>query len=113
MALGLFAGDDSVLFFKNEIFSRYDPSSRMADLFNLVCKLLDRYCVPYFCSKFLILSEGYMYFVPDPLKFLTKLGRRDMTNYKHVEEYRVSCVDVKMMCNECVSNVLSVGIAEI
>lgn len=32
--------------------------------------------------------------VPDPLKLLIKLGRRDLVNTQHVEEYRRSLVDL-------------------
>lgn len=71
----------------------YDASQKFADLFNFQSKLIDRYSVPYFCSKFLVITENWMYVIPDILKLLTKFGRRDMSNWQHVEEYRVSCLD--------------------
>nr|UDL14011.1 MAG: RNA dependent RNA polymerase [Xiangshan martelli-like virus 3] len=109
----LCAGDDSVIFLKNELFINYDPSKTVADLFNMECKLLDRYSIPYFCSKFLIITDEWIYFVPDPLKFLTKLGRRDMSNYDHVEEYRVSCLDImKPLFNMLIVPGLSRGVME-
>lgn len=32
--------------------------------------------------------------VPDPLKLVSKLGRKDLVNFDHVEEYRVSLLDL-------------------
>lgn len=91
----------------------YDPSSRIADLFNLESKLMIRYSVPYFCSKFILVTKDWIYFVPDPVKFLTKLGRRDMANYDHVEDYRISCVGMMSpLFNNKIHGKLSVGVAE-
>ena len=67
---------------------------RRLDPFNLESKLITRYSVPYFCSKFIVVNEDRIYFVPDPVKFLTKLGRRDMANYDHAEDYRISCANM-------------------
>lgn len=59
------------------------------------------------------MTDNWIYFVPDPLKFLTKLGSRDMANYNHVEEYRVSCMDMmKPLFNEIIADRLSVGVYE-
>lgn len=107
------AGDDSVLYFRQGTLVNHDPSRQIADLFNLECKLMDKYMVPYFCSKFLVTTESWTYLIPDPLKFVTKLGRLDMSNHKHVEEYRVSCVDtMKTLFNPLVAPGLSVGVKE-
>lgn len=38
-------------------------------------------------------SESF-YFVPDPVKLVSKLGRKDLKNYDHVEDYRVSIKDL-------------------
>lgn len=97
----LAAGDDSVIFFREGIVVRDDPSLMVADLFNLECKLLDKYEHPYFCSKFVVIVDNWIHLVPDLLKFVTKLGRRDLVNAAHVEEYRVSCLDsMKGLFNE-------------
>lgn len=55
-----------------------------------------RFKSTYFCSKFLIAACDRIYMVPDPLKLgrLIKLGRRDLVNTQHVEEYRRSLVDL-------------------
>jgi hypothetical protein len=88
--LGMFAGDDSLLFGTG--FDE-DKNFFCANLFNLESKFFF-YNKSYFCSKFLLNCEGLWRFVPDPLKILTKLGRRDLVNDEHVEEYRISLVDL-------------------
>ena len=90
--LFLVAGDDSFVLLSIGV--RADKSGILADLFNMECKLLQKYEIPYFCSKFLIEVDGWVYFVPDILKIVTKFGRRDMNHYLHVEEYRISCMDM-------------------
>lgn len=128
IAMLLAAGDDSVIWFRPGVKVAFNPSAIMADLFNLECKLLCKYDVMYFCSKFVCVEDDWIYFVPDVVKVLAKLGRRDMCNWEHVEAYRVSCVDSwknferfgivaelsKGLCEryggriECVSKVLNV-----
>nr|WPR17629.1 MAG: polyprotein [Mite martelli-like virus] len=88
--MGMFGGDDSFLFTEEQM---ADTSNTMADMFNLEFKLL-HYDFPYFCSKFLIISsDGEIALIPDPLKAVTKLGRTDLMNKTHLEEYRISCAD--------------------
>lgn len=61
----------------------------------------------------MVITDNIIYFVPDPLKFVTKLGRRDMSNYDHVEEYRVSCCDMMLpLFNTLIIKGLSVGVHE-
>jgi len=86
------AGDDSLLLKYRQLKSPQNVSDYMTHLFNVECKLL-RFKYPYFCSKFLIQTDGMTLLVPDPIKFLTKLGRKDIKNYTHLEEYRISCAD--------------------
>nr|APG77626.1 hypothetical protein [Shayang virga-like virus 1] len=95
----LFSGDDSL------IFSRFaldyaDATSRIAFNFNLESKLLS-FNTPYFCSKFLIMSPyGRWVMIPDPVKLIVKLGRRDLVSFEHVAEYHVSLKDnLKVMLN--------------
>nr|QHA33742.1 polyprotein [Atrato Virga-like virus 3] len=112
IALVMVAGDDSMVYLRPDA-EFADSSKLIADLFNLECKLLQAYKVPYFCSKFLVTTQDWTYVVHDPLKFVTKLGRLDMSNYQHVEEYRVSCVDtMKSLFNPIVIQGLSVGVME-
>nr|WCL16053.1 putative RNA dependent RNA polymerase [Ailanthus crinkle leaf associated bluner-like virus] len=90
VAMGLFSGDDSL------IFSYQDSSdvnySLSAYRYNLECKLFD-YNSKYFCSKFIIPFDDEWLVVPDPLKRAVKLGRFDLRNPEHVELYRISFKD--------------------
>ncbi|XP_063232201.1 uncharacterized protein LOC134536419 [Bacillus rossius redtenbacheri] len=110
---GIFAGDDSVLYFRPGVFVEYDPSQRMADLFNLEAKLLKKYHFPYFCSKFLVVADGWLHFVPDPLKFVTKLDRCDIRDEQHLKEYATSCEDsMARMFNDLMAQKLAFGVSE-
>lgn len=84
------AGDDSVVFSRDVL---PDVTTHITDVFNLEAKMFS-YKYPYFCSKFLLRVEGRYYFVPDPLKIVTKLGRHDLVNFEHAEDYRVSLLDL-------------------
>ncbi|UHM27629.1 MAG: RNA-dependent RNA polymerase [Fushun virga-like virus 1] len=86
-----FAGDDSLIVGGN---IKYDYSDVCAALFNLESKFLRCYKNMFFCSKFLLAIDDVVEFVPCPVKLLTKLGRRDIVNPVHVEQYRVSLVDL-------------------
>nr|QNM37806.1 RNA-dependent RNA polymerase [Frankliniella occidentalis associated virga-like virus 2] len=88
---GFFAGDDNLVFGKVKF---KDKSAECALKFNLEAKFLYHYSYPYFCSKFLIKADGRTRFVPDPIKLIKKLGRSDMRDFEHVEEYRRSLYDL-------------------
>nr|QHA33774.1 polyprotein [Atrato Virga-like virus 7] len=92
-----FGGDDQVIVTKFDI----DLTSVMMfeNTFNLEVKLFERR-YGYFCSKFLIYSNGRWYFLPDLLKMITKFGRHDLRNPDHVEEYRVSMCDLLSVYND-------------
>lgn len=91
-AFGMFAGDDSFLFLKNRP-DTTDLVQRCSSVFNLEVKLLT-YNTPYFCSKFLIpMDPEHWIVLPDPWKLVIKLGRNDLVNFEHVEQYRVSLMD--------------------
>lgn len=87
---GVFAGDDSTIFSFNSFECALD---KLGYIFNLETKLLI-YKNPYFCSKFLVITPDRVYFLPDPLKLVSKLGRKDLKNFEHIEEYRVSLCDL-------------------
>lgn len=93
IVLGLFAGDDSLLYLRSRFSASVDNSGKLAALFNLESKLLTGYTHAYFCSKFLLLGEHRLQLIPDPMKTLCKLGRRDLRDPEHVEEYRRSIAD--------------------
>lgn len=89
--LALFAGDDSLLI--GRALRESTDSLRMSMLFGLECKaLFANYS--YFCSKYLYVVDGHVYFSPDPLKLAVKLGRRDIRNYEHLKEYHTSYSDL-------------------
>nr|QVG74712.1 RNA-dependent RNA polymerase [ssRNA positive-strand virus sp.] len=90
LVMALFSGDDSLLIGMN--LRRYHDVQHFALKFNLEIKFLN-FHYSYFCSKFLLVVNGRWRFVCDPLKLCVKLGRSDLVNPAHVEEYRVSVSD--------------------
>nr|QVG74708.1 RNA-dependent RNA polymerase [ssRNA positive-strand virus sp.] len=88
----MFSGDDSLLFVNKLPISLQEKVDKLAYLYNLEAKLLS-FATPYFCSKFLIPNEDNWIFVPDVVKLINKLGRNDLVDYQHVEEYRISFLD--------------------
>lgn len=87
---GVFAGDDAVLFGTNITF---DASGAYADTFNFESKTSSQYKYPYFCGKFMLPTDYGVYLVPDPIKTLTKWGRRYLRNKDHLLQYFISCKD--------------------
>ncbi|APG77671.1 hypothetical protein [Hubei virga-like virus 7] len=67
--------------------------SKFSQKFNLEVKEFS-YKLPYFCSKFVIVSPEYVKFLPDPVKILIKLGRKDLTNNVHRDEFHTSLLDL-------------------
>ncbi|OAF67055.1 hypothetical protein A3Q56_05216, partial [Intoshia linei] len=61
--------------------------------FNLETKIF-KFKYKYFCSKFLLNVGGKYHFVPDPVKILIKLGRKDLVNNIHKECYKNSLMDL-------------------
>nr|QVG74719.1 RNA-dependent RNA polymerase [ssRNA positive-strand virus sp.] len=88
----LYSGDDSLLFVDQRPSNLQNKVDKLAYLYNLEAKLLT-FATPYFCSKFLIPSTDKWLFVPDTIKLINKLGRNDLVDYVHVEEYRISFLD--------------------
>nr|DAZ87880.1 TPA_asm: hypothetical protein [Fasciohepa virus 2] len=86
----LAAGDDSLVV-GHGVRDRISPD-RLARLYNLEAKILRNESM-YFCSKFLLVDLDRYHFVPDPVKLLIKLGRHDLRNWQHAEEYRLSVAD--------------------
>lgn len=99
--MALFAGDDSL------ILSRERPSDEIAHKlsvwYNLESKLM-KYNYFYFCYKFLISREDDWYMIPDILKLVSKLGREDLTNKAHQEEYRISLLDLLILLYDARNN---------
>ncbi|AIL49273.1 hypothetical protein 1 [Goutanap virus] len=66
---------------------------KMAQMFNLEVKEF-KYVNPYFCSKFMVISDTRIRFYPDPIKILIKLGRTDLKNFRHLREFHTSLKDL-------------------
>lgn len=90
MALVLAAGDDSLLLSEEDF---EDRIYELSNTYNLEAKMFT-YDSLYFCSKFIIIKEDVVRVVPDFAKVLIKLGRKDLVNAKHVEDYRISLRDL-------------------
>jgi len=54
----------------------------------------------YFCSKFLISVDNKWKFVPDPLKLISKLGRKDLANRSHMLEYYTAFKDLTQVYHD-------------
>lgn len=91
VVIAAFSGDDSFIRGRN---LKTDYNKLCALLFNLDSKFITCYKHTYFCSKFIVRTEDKTYFVPDPIKLITKLGRSDLVNWDHVEDYRNSVLDL-------------------
>lgn len=67
----------------------------------------------YFCSKYFVHDGNLWFVVPDPVKLLVKLGRSDLANYTHVEEYRTSLMDLTRVYDyKNISHMMNLAIAE-
>lgn len=89
--IGCFSGDDSLLFM-DPVSHIELKLSKLQNIYNLEAKLMN-FKIPYFCSKFLIMTEEKWIFVPDLVKLIIKLGRNDLVDFEHVECYRISFND--------------------
>nr|WAK77762.1 MAG: RNA-dependent RNA polymerase [Fort Crockett virus] len=85
----LFSGDDSLVLSTHPVKLNVEYLKRK---YNFDSKVLD-YKYSLFCSKFIIRHSGLFYFLPDIFKMVVKLGRRDLKDKYHLEEYRVSFLD--------------------
>lgn len=93
------AGDDSVVWFDRRKVNVESSTEYLSNLVNLETKEFV-YDYTYFCGKYLIPATYTWFFVPDPIKLAVKLGRRDVLDYDHLEEYRVSTYDnFKLLCS--------------
>nr|AYU75416.1 ORF1 [Tanay virus] len=72
----------------------YTPRfEKFSQMFNLETKEFN-YVNPYFCSKFVVITERTFRFYPDPVKILIKLGRKDLKNFDHLHEFFTSMRDL-------------------
>lgn len=87
----IFGGDDSLILFPKNVCVE-DPCRRLATLWNFDCKLFN-FKHNMFCGKFLLKIDDRFKFAPDPVKLLTKLGRKDIVDGKLLSEIFVSLGD--------------------
>nr|WPV71127.1 MAG: replicase [Ips virga-like virus 1] len=109
--IATFAGDDSWII--GDMLYSEDMSSAASLLFNLETKFCLYKC-HYFCSRILVPLTDHWVVVPDLLKLLVKLGRKDIKNSAHLEEYRISLCDlVKGYLDPTICEYISMYIKEI
>lgn len=89
---GIFGGDDALIFLKASA-NVTDQSRHIAEMFNLTSKIEIFPDAMYFSSKFLINTQGTWQFVPDPMKAVLKLGKRDFYCLEHIKLYHESFKD--------------------
>nr|QVG74700.1 hypothetical protein 1 [ssRNA positive-strand virus sp.] len=110
LTMALFSGDDSLLIGYG--LRKYHNVQHFALKFNLEIKFLN-FKYSYFCSKFLLIVNDRWRFVCDPLKLCVKLGRSDLVNPAHVEEYRISVADhVRSFNDSALCYVISKALCE-
>nr|URS65734.1 polyprotein [Negevirus sp.] len=104
------SGDDMILITKKPVRDFTDVFTRF---FSFECKSLTGYKYIYYCSKFLYFANGSWHFIPDLLKIIIKLGRADLSNYTHVDLYRISICDlIKNLSDVSAVNILSCALKE-
>jgi hypothetical protein len=112
--MAAFCGDDAYYILKmifKKILESFDSSTFLSQCLNLETKELSCKYI-YFCSKFMLLTSTGWQIVPDPVKLLNKLGRNDILDYDHAEEYRVSTCDNFKIKNEETLYLLDLAISE-
>lgn len=84
-----------------------------ATLLNLESKFFKYKRSIYFCSKYFVHDGLRWYVIPDPVKLLVKLGRSDLCNFEHAEEYRTSLMDLTQVYdNYNIIRMLNIAISE-
>jgi len=86
----VFGGDDSLIVGKG---IQIDRSDIFSNTFNLEAKCFF-YRYFYFCSRWIVPVNNRWKVVPDVLKLVVKLGRTDIRDLIHLEEYRRSLADL-------------------
>lgn len=86
-----YGGDDSLIAFPRGT-QFVDPCPKLATKWNFECKIF-KYDVPMFCGKFLLKTSSCYEFVPDPVKVLTKLGKKSIKDVQHLAEIYISLND--------------------
>nr|APX42302.1 replicase [Black currant leaf chlorosis associated virus] len=86
----LVGGDDSLICSLTPITVDLNP---LSTIFNMSCKLIQPAC-PYFASRYIVRVGDELVCVPDPMKLLVKMGRKDLPdNEDSLEEVRIGLLD--------------------
>ena len=93
IAAKLIRGDDSWILERHSTGPLVTNLDGFTSLFNFETKLLEHDGSIFYASSFFWLVQGHIRLVPDPLKSIIKLGRKDMHCPDHVSEYWVSFSD--------------------
>jgi hypothetical protein len=107
----IFGGDDSLILFpKGKVI--VNPCPRLASLWNFDCKFF-KFTIPMFCGKFLLKTDKGYVFAPDPVKLITKLGRRDIADAVVLSEIYTSISDnYSCYFDERILSALSVAVID-
>ena len=92
-----FCGDDSLVYLPKGT-ELPDIQSAANLMWNFEAKLF-RKTYGYFCGRYVIHHDRGAVVYVDPLKLISKLGAKHITNYEHLEEFRISLVDVAKSLN--------------
>nr|AAA46820.1 putative [Pea early-browning virus] len=97
-----YGGDDSLIVFPKGL-KLVDPCEKLATKWNFECKIF-KFLVPAFCGKFLIRVQDKLVFVPDPVKTVTKFGKKCIRDVQHLAEIYISLNDGNRLLSD--ANVL-------
>lgn len=107
-----FCGDDSVIYLPKG-HAVGDVQSRANLEWNFEAKLYKKK-YGYFCGRFIIPHSTGAFVYPDVLKVIAKLGAKDVRDYDHLEELRVSMCDTYKQLGNCTYlDSLSVAMTEV
>ena len=107
-----FCGDDSLVYMPTGL--EYPDIQSSANLvWNFEAKLFKKR-FGYFCGKYIIHHKTGCIVYPDPLKLIGKLGAKNIMDWNHLEEFRVSLMDVsKSLFNSAYHHLLDDAIHEV
>jgi len=94
-----FCGDDSLVYLPKGC-ELPDIQSCANLMWNFEAKLFKK-TYGYFCGRYVIHHDRGAIVYVDPLKIISKLGAKHITDREHLEEFRVSLADVSKSLNNC------------
>lgn len=107
-----FCGDDSVVYLpKGTVVGDIQTKANLQ--WNFEAKLFKKH-YGYFCGRFILPHSTGCIVYPDVLKVIAKLGTKDVTDWAHLEEVRVSMCDTyKQLGNSAYLDLLKVAMSEV